>query len=346
MSGRKTLWRVLKWIVGIVVALLIIFFYGFCPWLLSNFVTGNPAHFRREDPNKTPAALGMKYEDIQFKSRDGIPLKGWYIPASPVMPGDTGYSSPRPKRVRKQATKNATPQPAKGTIIYCHGFHETRLEMLPEAQFGHSLGYNGLLFDFRHHGKSGGTLTSIGYWERLDAEAAVREALTQEQEHAGHPVILWGISMGAAAALMAAAEDPKVDAVVSDSTFLTFDDVIKHHYGLVIHFIRRHWWWFPPLPSFPISDEIIALSAWRAHFKPSAFNLETAVEHIAPRPILFVAVKGDIRMPPRIALTLYSLDRSPVKEVIVLPGERHGEGFNEQRAQYEAAVSKFLSEVR
>ncbi len=335
MSGRKIVWRVLKWVVGIVVALLIVFFYGVFPWLLSYFVTGNPAHFRREDPGKTPALFGMKFQDIQFKSRDGIVLRGWYVPAGIAKPARLG---------KKQVAGSRDLEPAKGTIIYCHGFHETRLEMLPEAQFGHSLGYNGLLFDFRQHGESGGTVTSIGYWERLDAEAAVREALTKER--ADHPVILWGISMGAAAALMAAAEDPKVDAVISDSTFLTFDNVIKHHYGLVIHFIRRHWWWFPPLPSFPISDEVIAWSARHAHFDPSNFNLETAVERIAPRPVLFVAVRHDVRMPPHIALTLYSLDRSPVKEVIVLPGHRHGEGFNDARTPYEAAVSKFLSEVR
>ncbi|HEX5482282.1 MAG TPA: alpha/beta fold hydrolase, partial [Terriglobia bacterium] len=232
---------------------------------------------------------------------------------------------------------------AQGVIVYCHGFHRTRVEMLPMAQFGHALGYGGVLFDFRNHGKSGGKVTSLGYWERWDVEAAVKEALTVEK--APRPVIVWGVSMGAAAALMAAAEDPSIDAVISDSTFLSFDDVIKHHYVLIRHLIRRRWWWFPPLPSFPLTNEVIAWSAWRAHFDPSDFNLEKAVQRINPRPILFVAVKNDPRMPPSIAEKLYSLATSPQKEIIVVPGSRHGEGFNEARPQYEQAVTKFLGEV-
>ncbi|MGH9445372.1 MAG: alpha/beta hydrolase [Terriglobia bacterium] len=319
MAGNRRIGRVIKWAVGIVVAAIVIFLYGVVPWFLTNIVTTNNFHYHDRNAGKTPASLGMPFQDVQFKSRDGILLKGWYVPA-----GD--------------------PADAKGTIVYCHGFHRSRIEMLPMAQFGHTLGYDGLLFDFRDHGKSGGKLTSLGYWERLDAEAAVRQALTEE--NARRPVILWGVSMGAAAALMAAAEDPRVNAVISDSTFLSFDGVIKHHYHLVIHLIRRHWWWFPPLPSFPLTDEVIAWSAWRDHFSPSAFNLETAVEHIAPRPILFIAVKDDVRMPPRIARTLYSLDPSPVKAVVVLPGRRHGEGFNDARSQYEAAVSAFLARVQ
>jgi pimeloyl-ACP methyl ester carboxylesterase len=320
MAKRRKL-RVLGWIVGILIAIIIVFLYGVVPWFLSSFVTTNNFHFHEPNAGQTPASLGMPFRDTAFESRDHISLKGWYVPAS--LPGGGE---------------------AKGTIVYCHGLHRSRIEMLPMAQFGHSLGYDGLLFDFRNHGQSGGNVTSIGYWERLDVEAAVQDALTRE--HAPRPVIVWGVSMGAAAALMAAAEDPQINAVISDSTFLSFDRVIKHHYHLVLHLIRRHWWWFPPLPSFPITNEIIDLSAWRAHFRPSAFNLETAVQRIAPRPILFVAVKNDVRMPPQIARTLYSLDNAPIKAMVVVPGKRHGEGFNESRAPYEDAVKAFLARIQ
>lgn len=314
-------WRVVKWAIGIAVILLIIFFYGFVPWFFTNIVTKN--NFRYHDPNvgKTPASYGIQFESVEFTSRDGIKLKGWYVPAARSDGGE-----------------------ALGTIVYCHGFHRSRVEMLPMAVYGHQLGYNGLLFDFRNHGESGGKVTSLGYWERLDAEAAVSYAL--EQEKSPHPVIIWGVSMGAATALMAAAEDPQADAVISDSTFLSFRRVIRHHYHLVVAIVRRHWWWFPPLPAFPITNEVIAWSAWRAHFNPADFNLETAVERISPRPILFVAVKGDVRMPPSIARTLYPLDKSAVKQIVVLPGHRHGEGFNEAREPYEAAVKNFLDSLQ
>ena len=322
MGGKKRRYlTVIKWAVGILAVIIIVLLYGVVPWFLSNFVTTNNFRFHDRNAGRTPAMLGMPFRDTAFESSDHIPLKGWYIPSDTAGGGA-----------------------AKGTIVYCHGLHRSRVEMLPMAQFGHSLGYDGVLFDFRNHGLSGGHVTSIGYWERLDVEAAVQDALARE--NAPHPVIVWGVSMGAAAALMAAAEDPQINAVISDSTFLSFDRVIQHHYHLIVHLLRQHWWWFPPLPSFPMTNEIIALCAWRADFRPSAFNLETAVQHIAPRPILFVAVKNDVRMPPQIARTLYSLDDAPVKAIVVVPGRRHGEGFNESRAPYEAAVAEFLARIK
>ncbi|MGH9326409.1 MAG: alpha/beta hydrolase [Terriglobia bacterium] len=313
-------WRLLKWCVIILIIVVVVFVYGVVPWFFTDLVTTN--RFRYHDPNaeRTPAFFGMNFEQVEFRSRDGILLKGWYVPASV-----------------------ANPDKAKGVIIYCHGFHRSRVEMLPMARFGHQLGYDGLLFDFRNHGQSGGKITSLGYWERLDAEAAVDEALSRED--APHPVILWGVSMGAAAALMAAAEDPKVDAVISDSTFLSFDRVIRHHYHLILEVLRRRWWWVPPVPAFPLTNEVIAWSAHRARFNPSDFNLEKAVERISPRPILFVAVLDDERMPPSIAETLSPLDQSPLERLVILPGKRHGEGFNDATAQYEEAVTGFLESL-
>src|SRR5579875_362786 len=318
---KNGFWRAIKWIAGVLILLLVILLYGVVPWFLTNIVT--TSRYRYPDPNNrnTPASFGMPFQNVQFTSRDGILLKGWYVPSDVPKDG----------------------QPL-GTIIYCHGFQRSRVEMLPMAQFGHQLGYDGLLFDFRHQGESGGKVSSIGYWERLDAETAMSFALAQEQ--APHPVILWGVSMGAAASLMAAAEDPHVDAVISDSTFLSFDTVIKSNYYAILRIIRRHRPWFPPLPAFPLTNEVIAWSAWRAHFNPSDFDLEKAVRRASPRPILFVAVQGDDRMPPWIAQLLYSHDASPLKQIVILPGHRHGEGFNDAPAQYEHAVSQFLSLLR
>jgi fermentation-respiration switch protein FrsA (DUF1100 family) len=202
--------------------------------------------------------------------------------------------------------------------------------MLPMAAFGHQLGYDGLLFDLRHQGASGGELTTLGYQERLDVIGAVRYALYQQG--AARPVILWGVSMGAAAALLAAAESPDVAAVISDSSFSSLRATVEHHWRLFFH-----------LPSFPIVDEMVYWIAWRGGFRPSDFDLANAVIRIGNRPILFVALQDDRRMPPSIARVLYSRAASPLKALIVLPGHRHGEGFNQAREQYENAVKEFLS---
>jgi fermentation-respiration switch protein FrsA (DUF1100 family) len=312
LAGKSRLWKITRILLYLVASLLVIFLFGVVPWFLTNITTTTRFHFHDPNDGKTPLSYGVEFRPIKFRSSDGIILKGWYLPAS----GGT-----------------------RGTIVYCHGHNRTRVEMLPMAVFAHGLGYNGVLFDLRHQGESGGAVSSIGYWERLDAEAATRYALTEEQ--AARPVILWGVSMGAAAALLAAADSPDATAVISDSSFLNFTDVVRHHYYLFRSFVR----WFPPLPSFPIADEVIHWSAWRANFDPADFDLEKAVKRIGDRPVLFVAVEGDRRMPPSIAERLYSAAESPMKKLVVLPGNRHGEGFKTATAQYEQAVTHFLASL-
>jgi fermentation-respiration switch protein FrsA (DUF1100 family) len=304
VAGRRVL-QIIRNVLLVFTALFAIFMVVVLPWFGANIVTTFNFHFPDPNDGKTPKSYGLDFQWTQFESSDGIRLSGWYIPAQPK---------------------------ARGTIIYCHGKNRSRIEMLPMAVLGHQLGYDGVLFDFRHSGMSGGKITTLGYQERLDAEAAVRYAL--KSEHAPHPIILWGVSMGAAAALMAAAETPAVDAVISDSTFLSFRQVIVHHVHLFFH-----------LPSFPIADEVIWWSAWRGHFRPSEFDLRKAVRRINPRPVLFVAVRHDQRMPPWIAQELYSLSASPKKAIVVVPGSRHGEGFNSGREAYQAAVEKFLASL-
>lgn len=313
--------RAVKWVVGVLLVLLLGFFYGFIPWFLTSIATSRRFHYPDANDGKTPLSFGVAFSAVEFRSSDGILLKGWYIPATP-----SAGEKPR------------------GTIIYCHGLNRTRVEMLPDAVFAHSLGYNGLLLDLRHQGQSEGAISTVGYQERLDAEAAVRYAL--DEQKAERPMILWGVSMGAAAALLAAAESPEVSAVISDSTFLSFSDTVQHHYYLFRSLARRRLWWFPPLPGFPIIDEVVYLTAWRGHFRVADFDIEKAVMRINPRPILFVGVQGDQRMPPSIAQQLFEESTSPQKGIVILPGNRHGEGFTQATEQYEKAVTGFLAGLK
>ncbi|TAM84632.1 MAG: alpha/beta hydrolase [Acidobacteria bacterium] len=297
--------RIIRNIVLVLLVLAALFFLIVVPWFLTSIITQRRFHFHDRNDGKTPQSYGLDYQPIEFHSSDGIELKGWYVPAGPN---------------------------ARGTIIYCHGLNRTRIEMLPMEVYGHSLGYNGLLFDFRHSGESSGTIGTLGYQERLDAIAAAHHAL--DYEKAARPIIYWGVSMGASASLMAAADTPDVAAVISDSSFLSYSHVIAHHARLFFH-----------LPAFPIVDEVIYWSAWRGGFWPSEFDLRNAVGRINPRPILFIAVEGDRRITPEVARELYSHSTSPGKAILVVPGRRHGEGFTSGQEPYERAVKDFLASL-
>jgi len=301
----RRIWRVFRRVLILLGVLALALFFGVVPWFFTHIVTRGRFHYPDPNDGKAPVSYGLPSRWVEFQSTDGIPLKGWYVPAN---------------------------GPARGTIIYCHGLNRTRIEMLPRAQWGHALGYNGLLFDFRHHGQSGGDLTTLGYQERHDVLGAVRW-VGQEGKTTG-PVVVWGVSMGAAAALMAAADSPDIAAVISDSSFRSFTDTVKYHLRLFLH-----------LPAFPIAYEVIYWSAWRGGFRAADFDLERAVERIGNRPLLFIGVTGDRRMPPSIAEALYAHATSPSKRLVILPGNRHGEGFNQAREPYQKAVKDFLASV-
>src|ERR1700716_636815 len=89
------------------------------------------------------------------------------------------------------------------------------------------LGYGALLYDQRNHGASGPARVTLGYNERLDVEAAVGYLL--KDVHTTDKIVSFGISMGATAALLAASETPEIAAVISDSSFLSFNDTVDHH---------------------------------------------------------------------------------------------------------------------
>src|SRR5258706_11093081 len=174
--------RLAVWARRIAVALVlawVAFILGWAPWFLAGVVTTRKFQFPdRENAGLTPKSFELPFEDVAFQSSDGVPLKGWWVPA----------------------------KDAKGSVVLVHGLNRSRIEMVKKTPFLQKQGWNALLFDLRHHGESGGDVSSFGFFEKQDVHAATAFARTRAQG----PVVLWGVSLGAASATLAAAEDPGV----------------------------------------------------------------------------------------------------------------------------------------
>ncbi len=132
-----------------------------------------------------PSDLGLKYEEMTFKSADGVKISGWFIP------------------------NNKTKQ----TIIVMHGYPADKANLLGIADFL-AKDFNVFLFDFRSFGKSEGKYTTIGYLEKNDLLGAI-EYLEKEKNIT--KIGLFGFSLGGAVALMASHENIK--AIVADSSY-------------------------------------------------------------------------------------------------------------------------------
>jgi pimeloyl-ACP methyl ester carboxylesterase len=158
---------------------------------------------RMPDPFDHPLHYGMMCEDVDFASRDGLRMVGWWIPA---------------------------PAAPRGTIILCPGQNGSMDKDVPQAVPLHRAGFDVLMFDFRAHGRSEGSTVTLGALEQADLFGAVDYAAG---ERGADRIGVLGFSMGAGVALMVAAQEPRITAAVVDGAYPRVD-------GLLANWLRIH----------------------------------------------------------------------------------------------------------
>jgi pimeloyl-ACP methyl ester carboxylesterase len=293
---RKRWKRIL---LGFVAALLLFVTVG-VPYLLAVLITRAGTGPMDLGLTSSPADYGLSFEEVTFTSTDGVAISGWFLPGG---------------------TRNA--------VVACgHGLFRSRREVLDRAAFFRQQGYDTLLFDFRRHGKSGGERVTLGYQERRDFEGAV-EFLRKERPEA--PVVLYGVSMGAGAALLAARETPAVVAVVADSPFLNIEHTVVHHVKLIFG-----------LPRFPFASELLWFLEMRGGFDREDFDLEAAAEALGERPLLVIAGSEDDRMPPDLQKRVAEASKSPLSRFVSFAGAGHGAAYRVATEAYQREVLSFL----
>lgn len=142
----------------------------------------------RRPPRFTPADLGLPYEETTVTSDGGV-LPAWFIPARGGAPGPG--------------------------VVLVHGWDSARDRTLPTAAFLHAAGFHILTFDVRGNGANPAEVLPVSTGEYgTDAAAAFETLLARPEVSRG---AILGHSMGGTGAILAAAADPRVAAVVSVS---------------------------------------------------------------------------------------------------------------------------------
>ncbi|MCM8772350.1 MAG: alpha/beta fold hydrolase [Candidatus Omnitrophica bacterium] len=147
-----------------------------------------------------PEDLGLKYENIILKTEDGKILKGWLI-----------YS-----------------EKSKGIIICLHGYPANKSDILPVVEFLYPE-FSLLFFDFRAHGESQGKVCYFGLKEFLDVKSAI-EFIKNDKRLRDLPIGIWGYSFGGAVAIISSAKYSEIKAIVTDSAFANFPDMVRNYY--------------------------------------------------------------------------------------------------------------------
>jgi alpha-beta hydrolase superfamily lysophospholipase len=138
------------------------------------------------------------YEEVSFRTADGLKLSGWWLPR----PG------------------------SQQVVVGLAGHRSAKHDLLGIGSGLWRAGNNVLIFDWRSRGQSEIAQHSLAYYELRDAEAAVayaRERVPDAQ------LGLIGYSMGASVALLLTARDASIRAVVADSPFTGIAEVVAYN---------------------------------------------------------------------------------------------------------------------
>ena len=146
----------------------------------------------------TPAELGLDFENVVFKSADGLNLAGWYVPVD------------NPKF----------------TLLFCHGNGGNVAHRLDSINIFHNLGLNCFVFDYRGYGNSQGKPSEEGTY--LDAMAAYNW-LIEEKKIPADNIVIFGRSLGGSIAARLASE-VEARALVVESAFTSYIDMGKEYY--------------------------------------------------------------------------------------------------------------------
>lgn len=197
----------------------------------------------------------------------------------------------------------------RAAVVVAHGVGDSIESYAGVAAVLRKRGHTVLLVDLRGHGGSEGTRCTLGGREREDVRSAM--ALVTERGLAGSGLVVMGYSMGAVAALRAAAGRADVRAVVVEAPYDTYRENVVHHAWLVYRIPR----W---VPIIPLS---VALAEWRAGFAADEVDAVAAARDIRA-PLLAIVDGADDRMPERVVRRVYDAHPGP-KRFWVAPGAGH-----------------------
>jgi alpha-beta hydrolase superfamily lysophospholipase len=183
----------------------------------------------RPENSATPDALSLPFE-IRTIPIDGGALQAWYVPT----------------------------EGARALVLMFPAYAESKSGLLPPARALADLGFDTLMVDFRGEGGSTGSDTTLGIREARDVAAAFGYA---RQEWPGRPIALYGVSMGAVAALRAvAAEGVQPDALILESPFDSLLNTVRNRFHAT------------GLPAFPAAEMLVFWGGVQHGFDGFAHN--------------------------------------------------------------------------
>lgn len=257
---------------------------------------------------KNPGDYGMEFQNVDFKSPDGINLKAWYIPGK-----------------------------SDNLIIFTHpmpfnryGFHtkgqglmkvsSVEVELLKVVKQLNNEGYGVFIFDFRNHGESEASnngVCGVGYFEYQDVVGAMNY-IKSNNELKGKNIGMVVNCMGANSALIAMSKEPELFKEIKSVVAIqpvSYDVFMKYYLKDKMPFAEKK------LPE--INKEVKLISGiYLEDMSPKKYISDIKA------PIMYVQVRNDAWTIPEDIENFYNLTQSE-KELYWIEGDlERFDGYN------------------
>ena len=276
-------------------------------YVITTLLTRPQPQASDDDYTFSPWEFDIPCENVSFASADGRhQVQAWW------MPNPDAHS----------------------VIIACSGYRRDKSDMLGIGSKLWHAGHSMLLIDFFGHGSGHGSTVTLAYREEGDFLGAVEYSAQRAPEAA---IGVVGFSMGGAVAIMGAARDKRVRAVVADSSFARHRDVVAVNFKRAFP-ITRH---VPDGPILSVADHLLK---WRAGYHFNEVEPVREIPYIAPRSVLLIHGTADETTPYEHSEELYAAAQEP-KEIWLVRGAGHCGSYFDNRPRYCDRIIRFFAEA-
>lgn len=211
--------------------------------------------------------------------------------------------------------------------VVLHGHKSSAREMKYFAMEFYLRGYNVLAPDLRGHGGSEGKYIGMGFHDRRDIAKWVNLLVSNNPDC---KIILFGVSMGAASAVMTASEQlpSNVKCVISDCAFSDLTE-------LAYYKMKRA----PKALTAVLIKLVSAVMKIRAGYKIKDVSPVSMLKK-CELPALYIHGDKDAKIPSDMAHTLYDNTQS-YKEILIVGGARHASSAHTAEDVYWERVERF-----
>ena len=250
-------------------------------------------------------SMMVRAENVRFPSTDGIDLAGWLIRGAPDQ----------------------------APIVLCHDLGSSKASLVNVALALSRAGFTVLMFDFRAHGDSAGERSSLGVLEKRDVVGAVDFLGTLEGLETKR-IGVFGVGMGAHAAVLAAADRPALRVLVLDGLYPDASYELARRVYLDWSFAVDHL-------SFVSGGMLAALSGSAG---PEA-RAADVIGHLLGRDLLLLAPASDTRLADEMMRMYQTVpDQADADGNLVVLPATHADGlYASDLTRYHERVAEFFS---